>query len=270
MSVDESELKRLVAEVRRGKKYRQISEVLLSHIGADELEKRSSFKDAVKATRNKLHQVGTLYFERTIDYSRALEAMIDARQEGDDALRRQALELMQFHTSTRERMGILPELYTQLMDLLPEPKVVLDVACGLNPLAYLWMNLPPSTQYHAFDIFTDLIAFVSQVLKLYGASGTAQVRDIIHEPPAMEADLALVLKSLPCLEQVEKGAGRRLLEALKTRFVAVSYPVQGVGGRAKGMRDNYQEQFEAMLTGLDYDVQRPEFTTELVFLIDKS
>ena len=62
MSVDEGELERLVAEVRRRKKYRQISEVFLSHIGADELEKRTSFKEAVKATRNKLHQVGTLYF----------------------------------------------------------------------------------------------------------------------------------------------------------------------------------------------------------------
>jgi 16S rRNA (guanine(1405)-N(7))-methyltransferase len=270
MSVDESELEHLVAEVRRGKKYRQISEVFLSHIGAVELEKRSSFKEAVKATRNKLHQVGTLYFERTIDYSRALETMIDAQQEGDDALRRQALELMKFHTSTRERLEILPDLYTQLMELLPEPKVVLDVACGLNPLAYLWMNLPPSTQYHAFDIFMDLIEFVGRIMKLYGASGTAQVRDIIHEPPSMEADLALVLKSLPCLEQVEKGAGRRLLEALKTRFVVVSYPVQGVGGRTKGMRDNYEEQFEATLTGLDYGVQKLEFKSELVFIIDKS
>jgi 16S rRNA (guanine(1405)-N(7))-methyltransferase len=270
MSVDEGELDRLVAQVRRGKKYRQISEVLLSHIGADELEKRSSFKGAVKATRNKLHQVGTLYFERTIDYARAIEAMIDARQEGEDELRRHAIKLMQSHTSTRERIGILPELYTQLMELLPEPRVVLDVACGLNPLAYLWMNLPPSTQYHAFDIFSDLIEFVGRVLDLYGVSSTAQVRDIIHEPPAMEADLALVLKSLPCLEQIEKGAGRSLLEALNSRFVAVSYPVQGVGGRAKGMRDNYQEQFETIMTGLDYGVQRLEFTTELVFLIDKS
>ena len=269
MSIDEGEIERLAAEVRRGKKYRHVSEALIYHIGSNELEKRSSFKDAVKATRNKLHQVGALYFERSIDYTAAISAMIDAQQDGEEALLRKAQELMHFHTSTRERVGILPEFYPQLMAAVPESKVILDLACGLNPLAIPWMNLSDETHYHAFDIYADLVSFVEQVMQIYGTVGTAEVRDIIHDPPVIAADLALVLKSFPCLEQVEKGAGQRLLQNLHARFIAVSYPVQGVGGRGKGMRENYQDQFDSALKGLNWPIQRLEFETELVFLIDK-
>ena len=43
-------------------------------------------------------------------------------------------------------------------------------------------------------------------MQLAGLDGRAEVRDVIHNPPQEPADLALLLKTLPCLEQVEKGA----------------------------------------------------------------
>jgi 16S rRNA (guanine(1405)-N(7))-methyltransferase len=51
--------------------------------------------------------------------------------------------------------------------------------------------------------------------------------------------------------------------------VVVSYPVQSVGGRGKGMAVNYQAQFEDTIDGLGWSIQRLAFETELVFLIDK-
>jgi 16S rRNA (guanine(1405)-N(7))-methyltransferase len=269
MSGDVDDIQRLVEHVRRSKKYQHVSEKLVREIGAIELVKRSSFKEAVKATRNKLHQVGGLYFERTLDYQRAFEDLATAQRQSETALRDQSIQIMQFQTSTRERVGILSEFFDGLMSAMPEPRVVLDLACGLNPLALPWMKLPADTQYYAYDIYADLIEFVGRVLDLHKQPGSAEVRDIVHEPPSRSADLALVLKSFPCLEQIEKGAGRSLVQALKARYVAVSYPVHSVGGRGKGMRENYQEQFEAALMGLDYGIQRLEFNTELVFVIDK-
>lgn len=269
MSLESDELNNLVSAVRRGKKYRHVCEDLVIQIGMGELDKRSSYKEAVKATRNKLHQIGGLYFERPIDYQRAFERLADAKRQSESALREQAIQIMRFHTSTRERINILPDLFLALKTLVPEPKAIMDIACGLNPLALPWMNLPASSSYYAYDIYTDLIDFIGRVMDLYGQPGFAQVRDVVHDPPSNQADLALVLKSLPCLEQIDKGAGQRLLGALKARYIAVSYPVQSVGGRGKGMRDNYQDQFEATLAGLEYPFQRLEFKSELVFLLDK-
>lgn len=269
MTIDADELDRLTAEVRRGKKYRQISPTLVAHIGAGEIVKRGSFKDAVKATRNKLHQVGGLYFERPVDYQQAWGALVEAEREGESALRDQALHVMGFHTSTRERRSILADFYEQVMGAWPKPKIVLDIACGLNPLALPWMGLPLDVAYYAYDIYADLIVFVKGVVELFGYPGGAQVRDVVHDPPTQAADLALVLKSLPCLEQIEKGVGRKLLLALKAPHVVVSYPVQSVGGRGKGMAVNYQAQFEDTIDGLGWSIQRLAFETELVFLIDK-
>jgi 16S rRNA (guanine(1405)-N(7))-methyltransferase len=270
MSPGSHELERLTAEVRRGKKYKHISPTLIAHIGAGEMEKRTSFKEAVKSTRNKLHQVGGLFFERKVEYQAAWAGLVEAERQEGSALRDQARHIMGWHTSTRERLPILAEFYQQIMERLPSPKVVLDVACGLNPCALPWMSLPSGVKYFAYDIYADLVDFVERVIGLYGYSGGAKVRDVVHDPPSRSADLALVLKSLPCLEQIEQGAARNLLIELQARHLVVSYPVQGVGGRGKGMAVNYQAQFEDTIAGLGWSVQRLEYETELVFLIDKS
>lgn len=269
MSHNTDEVDRLIEDVRRGKKYRRISETLIAHIGAKEIAKRSSHKEAVKSTRNKLHQVGGLYFEQALDYPQLIKALLAAEGKGDAALRRQALQIMGQHTSTRERIPILEPFYAKLMGTLPSPNVILDVACGLNPLALPWMGLDPGVQYFAFDIYADLVEFLDEVIDLYHYTGSAQVQDVVHDPPSRPADLALVLKSLPCLEQIEKGAGRMLLKALNARYLAVSYPVQSVGGKVKGMVENYEAQFEETIAGLRWHVQRIEFDTELIFVIDK-
>ena len=54
-------LEDLVKLVRSSEKYAQIDESLIRSLGAAELNKRDSLKEAVKFTRNKLHQVGSAY-----------------------------------------------------------------------------------------------------------------------------------------------------------------------------------------------------------------
>ena len=55
---DEERLGKLVTAVSRSPKYQHVSPALIRRFGAEELGKRRSYKDAVKATKNKLHQVG--------------------------------------------------------------------------------------------------------------------------------------------------------------------------------------------------------------------
>jgi 16S rRNA (guanine(1405)-N(7))-methyltransferase len=78
-----------------------------------------------------------------------------------------------------------------------------------------------------------------------------------------------VLKTIPCLEQLDKSIGRRLLEGLPAEHILVSFPAQSLGGRSKGMVENYEAHFREMVAGLDWQVERYEFKTELAFLIKK-
>jgi 16S rRNA (guanine(1405)-N(7))-methyltransferase len=144
------------------------------------------------------------------------------------------------------------------------------VACGLNPLARPWMPLPPATEYLAYDIYADQIAFLNACFSLLGYPGRAEVRDVIGRPPDEPADLALVLKTLPCLEAVDRHAPARLLDALNAPRLLVSFPAQTLGGRRKGMAAHYEARFSQLLAERGWPAERFEFATELAFLVKKN
>jgi 16S rRNA (guanine(1405)-N(7))-methyltransferase len=259
----------LVNAVRAGAKYAQISEALIRDIGARELTARRTLKDAVKATRNKLHQVGGAYLGASIDYSGALEELRRAKDAHDaHALRQACRSAMRMHASTRERLGILDQFYSTILSGLPGVHVVLDIACGLNPLAIPWMPLN-EIEYHAYDVYEDMVDFINGFLKLIDVNGGAEVCDVMQSPPARKADLALLLKTLPCLEQIDKSAGFRLLNAIHADHVVVSFPVHSLGGARKGMLANYERHFHQLARQADWAVRRFEFKSELAFLIRK-
>ena len=259
------ELAKLVTAVTQSPKYAHISLNLVEQVGERELGARRSFKAAVKATKNKLHQVGGAYIEAKLDYPAML---VQLRQAADDpdAFRTVCRELMRRHASTRERLIILDELYATTLGNLEDIRGVQDLACGLNPLTLPW--LPFSVrEYHAYDIYADMMAFVAEFMTIMGVNGRAQTCNIISQPPDEAADLILLFKTLPVLEQVEKGAASRLLDMLNGRYLLITFPAQSLGGRHKGMVQNYEAQFMGWVNGRGWQVQRFEFATELAFLV---
>jgi 16S rRNA (guanine(1405)-N(7))-methyltransferase len=57
------QLDKLLEAIQSSSKYRHIDIDLIRAIGTSELEKRRTLKEAIKATKNKLHQVGGAYQE---------------------------------------------------------------------------------------------------------------------------------------------------------------------------------------------------------------
>jgi 16S rRNA (guanine(1405)-N(7))-methyltransferase len=176
---------------------------------------------------------------------------------------------MQHHASTRERAAILGAFYAETLAGLPPIRSVLDVACGLNPLARPWMPLAPDAAYYACDIYTDMIAFLNDYLRIAGVRGQAEVCDLAGDPPGQPVDLAPVLKALPPLEQLDKRAGLNLLRALNAKYLLVSFPARSLGGRDKGMVEHYADRFLALAAAAGWPVERFEFATELAFRVRK-
>ncbi len=256
----------LVTAVTKSSKYRQISPDLIRRIGSEELAKRRSQKEAVKATKNKLHQVGGAYLESKIDYAEAL-SRLTAVQADDTAWRQTCRDIMKLHASTWERLPVLADFYgTILAEIAPIHSVV-DVACGLNPLAWPWMPLAADVIYTAYDIYGDMMAFLQAVFSLAGMNGRARQRDVLTDPPTEKADLVLLLKTLPCLEQIEKGAAAKILDGVIGRHLLITYPAKSLGGRHKGMVINYEAQFEQLLDGRGWTFKSFLFETELAFLV---
>jgi 16S rRNA (guanine(1405)-N(7))-methyltransferase len=271
MKPPEDPLARLVAAVRASPKYRRVSEELIRRIGARELAKRRSLNEALAAVRSELHQIGGAYLDRGTRYGAWLAELRAAAESGDrETLRAACAAIMCHHSSTRERLPILEEFYATTLAGIAPVRTVLDVACGLNPLAIPWMPLAPDAEYDACDIYEDLVAFVNEFLALIRMRGRAEVADVTQSLPARPVQVAFLLKALPCLEQIDRSASLRLLEMIPAEYLLVSFPVHSLGGRQKGMARHYEERFRALLRDKDWPVQRFEFAAELAFLVQKS
>jgi 16S rRNA (guanine(1405)-N(7))-methyltransferase len=264
------ELEQLVACVVSSRKCGKVCAEVIRNVGARELAARRSLKDAVKATKNKLHQVGAAYLDAGIDYSRWERQLWVAADSSDPAqLRRACAEWMHGHSSTRERLPILEAFYAETLQGLPPLRTVLDLACGLNPLALPWMGLPQGVRYYAYDMYLDMAEFLNRFFERVGVQGEAVACDVACAPPTRRADLALLLKTLPCLEQLDRSASARLLDGLKADYLLVSFPVRSLGGRDKRMTENYEAHFLELVAGKPWEVRRFVFSTELAFLVHK-
>jgi 16S rRNA (guanine(1405)-N(7))-methyltransferase len=264
----DEQLDELTRLVSASLKYAAIDAGLVRQIGRRELAARRSLKEAVKATKNRLHQVAGAYQDARPRYAEWVEQLRAARD--DRALRSACAAIMERHASTRERLPILESFYATTLAGLPPIRSVLDVACGLGPLARPWMPLADGAAYYACDIYADMAAFLNDFFAIAGVAGNAQVCDLVAGAPTQRADVALVLKALPPLEHLQKGAGLRLLRALRAEYLLVSFPARSLGGRDKGMVEHYAREFLALAAGEGWPVERFEFPSELAFRVRKA
>ncbi len=271
MNDSEVKAQAVAAAVLKKSKYCTIQPALVLRLAARELEHRRSDKEAIKEVSAKLHQIGAAYFKLSPQYVRWREELRDLPNDPQHELTRAfCLKVMRAHSSTAERLPILADMYREVLAPLGPLESILDLACGLNPLALAWMPLAPGAQYYGCDIFSDLIDFNNAFLAYCGLRARLVCADLFEWYPLPQVRLALLLKSLPCLEQLEKGRGLGLLQAIPAEYILVSYPIRSLGGRARGMRQTYAAQFAALAEGQDWQVTHFEFASELAYLIRKS
>ena len=258
------------AAVLQKSKYEHIQPELVESLAARELAKGRKPKDAIKEVSAKLHQIGAAYFKLSPQYAHWLDELAQLPNDPlSEDVRAFCLQAMQAHSSTAERLPILSEFYGDILAPLGPLESVYDLACGLNPLALPWMPLQAGARYYGCDIFSDLIAFDNAFLQHCGLKAHLDAADAFHTKFKQPVQVAFLLKSLPCLEQLEKGAAGALLEAVPAQYLLVSYPIRSLGGRSKGMRQTYTAQFEALTADKKWKISKHEFSSELAFLVEK-
>jgi len=263
---DPDVIQKLVEDVQSTAKYAAIDPGLVRALVEQEIAKGRSAKETVKAVRNKLHQIGSAYQEKPIDYAQ-LSARLAAMPHHLHSPDMQAfcLEAMRYHTSTRERLGFIESFYSEPLEGIGPIHSLLDLACGLNPLALSWLPLTANVQVEVCDIYADMVTFLNTFFTHTAVNGRAYSTDLIHQIPDHPVQLALLLKTIPCLEQVDKTIGRKLLQTIQADYMLVSFPVHSLGGHGKGMRQNYDQHFQDLIADLPWKVTRFDFPGELLF-----
>ncbi len=263
-------LQPFILEILTSKKYRdlRLSQSTVRSLLEQELPRHRSRKAALDAVRARLHNIVAPYLGDP-DYPAAIHALDDAFRTDDAAVRAVCLEILAAHSSTRERIPILERFYHALFTLTGVPQVIFDLACGLNPLAFPWMGLPSSTQYHAYDIHAPRLELINHFFTLQGLPPLAEQRDILVQPPEIEADVAFFFKEAHRFEQRQRGSTRFLLQNTRARWLLVSLPVNSLSGR-HSLLDRQRALITTAVEGLPWLVTELLCETEIVFCIQKN
>jgi 16S rRNA (guanine(1405)-N(7))-methyltransferase len=226
----------VVARVLASARYRDVDRSLLERLAADELPRARTPEDAAKRVKRRLHQAVGAY--RGHSASGAGRAVAEAwRGEWDAAMRDACRAALARHASTRERLPEIEEFYGAVWEATGgAPASVLDLGCGLNPLALPFMRLGRDALYLACDVDGRTLEEVEAFLELVGQPHRAWACDLVGSPPDARADVALLLKTVPLLDRQDAAATRRLLSGVRARYAVVSFPARSLGGHGSLQR----------------------------------
>lgn len=264
----------IVELVATAKGYQGIDAALIARIAEQEI-KNTKWKQevVVKRVKQKLHQYYGA-FNKQVNFEKIFHAVTVAHATGDPKKYRESLySAMQAHASSGERMLFLQEFYERIFHITGQPQRILDLACGLNPLSILALDFPKTIVYTATDVGQREVDFLNRVFQFGGYTHAhAEQNDLLTAVPAVKADVAFLLKTVPTLERQQTGSGVEVIEKIHARYVVVSFATKNLGRvkKQKNMKQFYQDQFFAMTQEHPWHIEQIDFPNELVFVVKKS
>jgi 16S rRNA (guanine(1405)-N(7))-methyltransferase len=266
----EPEVAEIVRGLRESRRYRSLVEPALVRVARWSARTYGGRQAGLKAAKRKLHQVYGAYLSPgAVAAAERAAALIEGGALGEAEERALCLEVLRQHASTAERLPFLERFYGDLTAGLPPVHSVADLACGLNPFALPWMALPAGASYLGVDVDERLAKVFDRLGQAWPVGLRGLAHDLTSGPPEASADMVLLLKAIPCLEQEEPGAGERLLRSLNAPVVVVSFPARSLGGREKGMRETYDRMLREMVAGSGRDIEMRSYPTETVYRLVK-
>jgi 16S rRNA (guanine(1405)-N(7))-methyltransferase len=263
----DSATRAVTASLLGASKYGALSPDVLERTAAWAVERHPRRGDAEKAARRKLHQIHAAFVtERQLkDAAKRLAALADGSSERD--VEQTCRAILRSHASTAEREPYVESFYEAIFGDVARASRVVDLAAGLNPFAIPWMGLTAATAYEARDIDQRFATLATRLADHVEVDLVALTGDLITATEPVIADVVLLLKALPTLEQQRRGAAREVLERVDADLVAVSLPARSLGGRAKGMPESYERLLDEALPDRWERSERLRFPTETLYLL---
>ncbi len=266
---DNNDLNDIVQNIVNSKKYKGIYKKTIEHNVKRCLEKYGK-RQAEERTRKILHQIWSAYYDKKPDYNCLYESFIEEFKTIDKTeseIKKKLIKILSMQSSTCERIPILDDFYKRIFSITGEPLSIIDHACGLNPLTYLWMNLNNDVMYRGYDIDSDLICFLNSIFKLLGLSNIeARLGDVFVDDFDY-ADVVFMFKLLPILEHQEKGSSLNVIRRQKCKYLVVSFPTKSLSGKEKGMTRYYSNWFKKTIQSENWKFEEVLFNNELVFVL---
>jgi 16S rRNA (guanine(1405)-N(7))-methyltransferase len=266
----EKNIDELIYAIRQSSKYKKanICEVTIRDLIETELPRHRHQSEAIQAAKKKLHKIVAPYLGDP-NYDESIQQLeMSFSSNKAEKIKATCTAIMANHLSTRERQPLLNNFYRKIFAHTGIPKRILDIACGLHPLSFPWMELPKSTRYYAYDLHQTRVEFLNQYFVLQGLAPLAIAQDILIDFPAESADMAFIFKEVHRFEQRQRGCTLPLLDALQVRHIIISLPTTSASGKWD-VTDRYRELVYGLIRDRPWPVDEIEFSSELVFMIEK-
>jgi len=259
--MNEREQKALDA-ILNSKNYRDICPDTVKRVFEGKLPLYKSLKEADKAARTALHGITGAFM--TAEEISAASKMAKEFAEGNADALEKTLDL---HSSTRERKNSWRVMYQQVFAAIGgTPESVLDLACGLNPIALGSLGVKTVRGY---DIQGGAINAVNAWAEAAGWDVRAFCADLLCDIAFEPADLALMMKLLPLLDRQKAGSAVALLESCPAKHILVTFPTRTLGGRNVGMEEQYTTWMDANTPESLETAARFVVDTELCYLLKR-
>ncbi|MFT4313458.1 MAG: hypothetical protein ACMXYA_03540 [Candidatus Woesearchaeota archaeon] len=179
--------------------------------------------------------------------------------------------LLKTHISTQERLPYYEEFFKKIFSLTKKPKSILDLACGLNPVAYYAFTRELKTSYTACELSEKDVAHLQDFFQYNNVPAKALVCNIVKNTqniPQTPVEICFLLKTLDTCEYQQKYITYDILDAIHASYIVASFPIQNIKGKQMN-RTKRISWFEKICTRKDYSFHICEFPGEIVYILTK-
>lgn len=194
----------------------------LEAIELDKLRKNSLVKKVIKEIRS---EIGEAYGQYLTQNFNKKEKFLELTDEEN---------LLKAHKSSRERYDYYNEIYKKIFDWY-KPKKITDLGCGLNPTSFNIIRriLEYSPEYVACDLNPKDMEFIVKYFNKYSIKGSAFAEDLVEmkfldNQAIQSSDLVFLFKVIDSLERIKKNITKEILEKLKAKHIAISFPTKSL------------------------------------------
>jgi 16S rRNA (guanine(1405)-N(7))-methyltransferase len=221
---------------------------------AEKLQRTRAFKAAATRAKQRIYYGLRRYRATGSELSAVLEPLRALAPGAAGEERERAVRAaLESHRSMGERLATLGEFYERLFAAVGQPRTILDIGCGLQPLAFPLDSAGRSVErYVALDEDAQAIAAVDAYSRVRADGRLSGVRSDLSAGWAAalsgcgqtQFDLALMLKVVPVVDRQNRALLETLAETPATRWVLTGSKValakrKNIENRERGTLESF-------------------------------
>lgn len=231
-------------------------------------EKSSEFKKIVKFVKQEMHRN---YGAFQADVNKRDKLLEELKNKINKSNEEEILELhkkiLSTHKSTKERLEIYDELYTDLFSMTGTPDIIFDIGCGLNPFSLPWID--ESIMYIASEFNNEDTKFIEKYFSIMrkrrkGILETVTI-DLSKDYSKIKEIPSDVVFAWKLFDILDTKVTENIVKNINAKYLIASFSSKTLGNR----RMNYPRRggFQKMLRRLNLEYETKEYENEIFYII---